>query len=135
MKVVFDTNVYISAFVVPGGNAEAAFLGALERKFELYGSLAILAETAKKLNEKFNWPDQEIERALKIIAKAATLIKVEPYLQVLSDEPDNRIIEAALKAQADLIVTGDKHLLAFGRYKNIEIITLSNFIHQIKDEK
>ncbi len=55
MKVVFDTNIYISAFVIPGGNAEKAYLHAVDGDFELYTSIAILTELARKLDEKFGW--------------------------------------------------------------------------------
>ncbi|MDZ7697494.1 MAG: putative toxin-antitoxin system toxin component, PIN family [Deltaproteobacteria bacterium] len=55
MKVVFDTNIYISAFVIPGGNAEKAYLHAVDGDFELCTSIAILTELARKLDEKFGW--------------------------------------------------------------------------------
>lgn len=43
-KVVFDTNIYISAFAIPGGRAEEAYLQAVKKKFILYSSIAILAD-------------------------------------------------------------------------------------------
>jgi putative PIN family toxin of toxin-antitoxin system len=53
MKVVFDTNVFISAFIIPGSQGDRAFYLAREKKFELYTSVAILTETASKLRYKF----------------------------------------------------------------------------------
>jgi len=55
LKVVFDTNIFISAFVIPGGKAEASYSHALRKDFTLYSSVAILTETAQKLEEKFGW--------------------------------------------------------------------------------
>jgi len=53
LRVVFDTNVFISAFIIPGGKAEEAYLYALKGAFTLCSSIAILTETGQKLTEKF----------------------------------------------------------------------------------
>jgi len=128
LKVVFDTNIYISAFVIPGGNAEKAYLHAIEGDFELCTSVAILTELAQKLDEKFGWEKQKIVQLIISISDVATVLKTTPRLKVLSDDPDNRILECALKAGADFLVTGDKHLLKLRNYENFEIIKLSAFL-------
>lgn len=99
MKVVFDTNIFISAFVIPGGKAEEVYLHVLKGDFDLYSSVAILTETAQKLREKFAWPENQIIRLLKAISKVATVIKTRSHLHILADEPDNRILECALEAK------------------------------------
>jgi len=131
LKVVFDTNIFISAFVIPGGKAEEAYLSALRGNFDLYSSVAILTETAQKLREKFGWQEDKIERLLKTISKVATIIKTLPHLHLLTDEPDNRILECAVAAKADFIVTGDKHLLFLKDFQNIEIIRLFDFLESL----
>lgn len=128
MKVVFDTNIYISAFVIPGGNAEKAYLHAIDGDFELCTSIAILTELARKLDEKFGWEKQKIVQLIISISDVATVLKTTPRLKVLSDDPDNRILECALKAGADFLVTGDKHLLKLKNYENFEIVKLSAFL-------
>ena len=60
VKIVFDTNIYISAFAIPGGNAEKAYLHAIDGDFTLFTSIAILTEVAQKLDEKFGWEKQKI---------------------------------------------------------------------------
>ena len=128
VKVVFDTNIYISAFVIPGGNAEKAYLHAVDGNFELCTSIAILTELARKLDEKFGWEKEKIEQLITSISNLANTFKTSPRLKVLSDDPDNRILECALDATAEFIVTGDKHLLNLTRYQDIEIIKLSAFL-------
>jgi len=128
VKVVFDTNIYISAFVIPGGNAEKAYLHAVDGNFELCTSIAILTELARKLDEKFGWEKEKIEQLIRSISNIANTFKTSPRLKVLSDDPDNRILECALDATAEFIVTGDKHLLNLTRYQDIEIIKLSAFL-------
>ncbi len=128
MKIVFDTNIYISAFVIPGGNAEKAYLHAIDDDFKLCTSVAILTELARKLEKKFGWEKQKIVQLITSISNVATVLKTTPWLNVLSDDPDNRILECALKAEADFLVTGDKHLLKLRNYGNFEIIKLANFL-------
>jgi len=131
LKVVFDTNVFISAFVIPGGKAEEAYLRALKEDFTLYSSVAILTETAQNLRQKFGWQENRIAHLLKTIAKIATVIKTQPHLHLLDDEPDNRILECAVEVKADSIVTGDKHLLSLKHFKDTNIITLSDFLETV----
>ena len=128
MRVVFDTNIFISAFVVPGGKAEEVYLHVLRGDFDLHSSVAILTETAQKLRDKFGWPEDQIVQLLRTISKVATVIKTRPRLHVLADEPDNRILECVIESAADFIVTGDKHLLSLKIFQDIRLITLSSFL-------
>jgi putative PIN family toxin of toxin-antitoxin system len=132
LKAVLDTNIFISAFAIPGGKAEEAYLNAVRGNFNLCSSVAILTETAQKLRDKFGWDEHKITRLLKTIAKIATIIKSQPRLHLLADEPDNRILECALAANADLVVTGDKHLLSLKHFQNAEIVRLSDFLEILK---
>ena len=128
MNVVFDTNIYIAAFVIPGGNAEKAYFHAIDGDFELFTSIAILTELAQKLDEKFDWERHRIAQLISSISDIATVLKATPWLKVLSDDPDNRILECAIKAEAAFLVTGDKHLLKLKNYGNFQIIKLSSFL-------
>ena len=128
MRVVFDTNIFISAFVVRGSLGERAFLCAQQKRFELCTSVAILTETAWKLRDKFNQADEDITSALKLISRASTVYKPSVRVNVPADAPDNRILECALAADADLIVTGDRHLLKLKKYQDIPIIRLADLL-------
>lgn len=128
MKVVFDTNIYISAFVIPGGKAEEAYIHAINGEFELYTSVAILTELAGKLDVKFGWERPKIVQLIGSISSIATALKTTPWLKAVSDDPDNRILECALEATADFLVTGAKHLLKLKTYEHFEIIKLSTFL-------
>jgi putative PIN family toxin of toxin-antitoxin system len=130
-KVVFDTNVYISAFITRGGKAEQAWKLALEGKVEVFTSVAILTEMAGKLREKFHWRDELIKATIKHIAKTAKVIKPSIKINILADEPDNRILECAQGAGAEIIVTGDKHLLDLVSFKGIKISRIADFLKSI----
>ena len=132
MRVVFDTNIYISAFAIPGGNADEAYVEAIRRKVELFTSVAILAETARVLQTKFEWTEDKVRDALHDISEIATVLRPRPSLHLLKDEPDNRILECAVAAHAQWIVTGDRHLLALKRHGDCDIISLAGFLTLLK---
>jgi len=134
MKAVFDTNIFISAFIIPGSQGEKAFLLARQRRFELYTSVPILTETANKLREKFNQSEEDIKEALKMISRAAEVLKPSIKLDVLEDVPDNRILECAVEAKADVIVTGDRHLLKLKKFQGIPVVRLVDFLRMFPEE-
>lgn len=129
-KAVFDTNIYISALTTKDGRAEEAWLLAVEGRVEVYTSAAILTETAGKLREKFHWEDEWIKRAVRHIAVVAKVVKPDARLAILKDEPDNRILECARHTGAEVIVTGDRHLLSLVSFEGIRIVTLADFLEQ-----
>ncbi len=134
MRVVFDTNIFISAFLVPGSQGERAFLLAQRKKVSLFTSVLILTETAQKLREKFSQEETDIRAALKLISRAAKVLRPPVYVHILADEPDNRILECALAAQADLIVSGDRHLRQLKKFQGISIIRLADLLRLFPDE-
>ena len=97
-------------------------------------SVAILTETAQKLREKFDQSEQDISLALNLISRAAKVLKPSLRANVLEDTPDNRILECAVKANADLVVTGDRHLLKLRKFQGIALIRLADFLRMFPDE-
>ena len=128
MRVVFETNISISALAFPGGSAEAAYLKAIRGECELFTSLAILTETARVLQTKFDWAQEKTRQAIQEISQTATVLRPRPVLHLLKDEPDNRILECAMAAQAERIVSGDRHLLALRRHAQSVIVSLADFL-------
>lgn len=128
MKVVFDTNVYVSAFLIPGSLAEDAFLRAQRRQATLCTSVPILTETARIFRTKFHQDEDDVAAALKLIGRAATIVKPSARITALEDLPDNRILECAVEAGADLIVTGDHHLLGLKTFQDVAIVRVADFL-------
>jgi putative PIN family toxin of toxin-antitoxin system len=128
VRVVFDTNVYVSAFAVPGSLSDEAYRRARAGEVELFTSVAILTELASKLREKFGWEEPPIKEALKSISRGAGVVKTTAHLTVVPDVTDNRILECANLVGADLIVTGDRHLLTLRRFGPAGIVKVSTFL-------
>ena len=128
MRVVFDTNIYVSALVFPGGRADAAVQRILGGIDVLVVSPAIINEVLGVLAEKFSRDREELSRVAVLLADIGEVVKPRLRLSVLPDEPDNRILEAAVAGRAAAVVTGDKALLALGAYRGIPILTLARYL-------
>jgi putative PIN family toxin of toxin-antitoxin system len=128
MRVVFDTNIYVSALVFPGGRADAAMQRILGGIDVLVVSPAIINEVLGVLAEKFSRDREELSRVAVLLADIGEVVKPRFRLSILPDEPDNRILEAAVAGQAAAVVTGDKALLALGTYRGIPILTLAHYL-------
>lgn len=120
LRVVFDSNVYISALIFKGYPRQILEL-AIKRKVILVSSNEIINETSEKLKVKFFWPDYRIQDFIHQISELAHIFKPENRISVIEDEPDNRILECAVEGKANLIISGDNHLLRLKSYNNIPI--------------
>ncbi len=129
MRLVFDTNVYVSAFVVPGSKSELALSLAARGLFDLVVSPDILTELREKLVAKFGYSRMQTERVGLAISEIATIVEPGTKLSILADEPDNRVLECAVEAGAAAIVTGEKELLALKSYEGIGIMTVAELLY------
>jgi len=120
LRVVFDSNIYISTLLFDGPPRQILEL-ALKRRVTLIASDDIINETAGKLREKFSWPDHKLRQFVRQTGKLAELYDPKVKLSIVEDEPDDRVLECALAGQAHLIISGDKHLLRLKVYENIPI--------------
>jgi len=128
MRVVFDTNIFVSAFVIPGSLAEKAFLKIIEGKDTLLLSKEILDELLSILSTKFSRDREEISRVAVILSEMAEWVEPNIRISVLKDEPDNRILECAANGEADVIVTGDKEILRLKVYEKTKVISLKAYV-------
>ena len=88
----------------------------------------MLSEVLRILEVKFGFSKSRLQTVYKLFSKRMTFVTPEQALHVLADDPDNRILEAAVAGKCEYIVTGDKPLLALGKYKNIEILSVNEFL-------
>jgi len=128
MRAVFDTNIFISAFMFPGGRAETAVSKVIEGEVQLLVSKPLIHEVIDVLSRKFNRDAEELARVAVYLSELGKVVQPKRTLSVLRDEPDNRILECAVTGHADVIVTGDQAMLALGEYKDVRIITLKAFL-------
>jgi putative PIN family toxin of toxin-antitoxin system len=129
MKAILDTNVLISAYVFPGGTPEAVYRLALEGRLEIGTSRTQLAEFGRVLGQKFGWIPDRVDAAVAQMARIAAVIEPTEVVQVIGADPaDDRVLEAARAFGADMIVSGDRHLLDLGTWSEIEVLSPAEFI-------
>ena len=128
MRIVFDTNIFISAFIFPESTANEALRKIIQGEDHLIISKAILDELLGVLARKFSRDREALARIAVLLADIGLLVKPGHKINVLSDEADNRILECAIKGEADIIVTGDHALLNLGNYMGIKIMSLRKYL-------
>lgn len=122
LRVVLDSSVLISACISPSGSSGRAWTAARQHRFQLVTSPYIAAGLARFLRRRFFWNEQEIVWRLKHLSRAADVVQPTTILQVVRDPNDNPIVECAVDAKADMIVSLDKDLLTLKVYDNIPIL-------------
>ncbi len=126
--VTADTNIYISALHF--GGLPRQFLGlAIRRRIELAISPPIQREIGRVLRERFQWRAEAVEEQAVRLLRIARLVHPSERIDAVADDPDdNRILECAVTAGSNYIVSGDKHLLRLGSYGGIAIIKVADFL-------
>lgn len=128
MKVVFDTNVFVAALTLPGGRGDQAIRKIVEGEDSLALSKPILDELLTVLARKFSRDREELARVAVFLSNLGEIVEPAESLTVLADEPDNRVLECALAANAQLIVTGDRAMLALGEHQGVRIVSLGTYL-------
>lgn len=132
IRIVADTNIFISALMfggVPGAFLDLAFQGS----FHLVTSPILLDELDEKLQMKFELSPADADLIRSRLEAISQLVSTTATLAVIKDDPDDdRVLECAIAGHADYIVSGDRHLLRLGSYKDIPIITVRHFMDTIK---
>ncbi len=131
MKAVFDTNIFVSALAIPGGQAERAIDLVIDARINLCISKEIIHEVLGVLAQKFSKGPEELARTAVFLSELAELALPRKKLAVLDDEPDNRILECAVTGQAHVIATGDRAMLNLKKYQEIRILSLRQFLDEI----
>jgi len=91
MRVVFDTNIFISALVIPGSQAEKAVVRIIEGKDVLLLSKGILDELLTVLSTKFSRDKEEISRVAVFLSETAERVEPAQKIKVLTDEPGRQV--------------------------------------------
>jgi len=128
LKVVFDTNILVSALVFPGGRGEAALERIVSECDTLVISQPILDELLGILSRKFSRDAENLAHVAVFVSELGVQVKPLQRLRIVADEPDNRILECAVAGCAEIIVTGDKALLDLCEYNGVKIISLRAYL-------
>jgi putative PIN family toxin of toxin-antitoxin system len=142
LRVVLDTNVFVSSLLVKVGVSAQVLDAWRAGRYVLVTSDAIVAEMRSVLNysrirRKYPISDEEIERLVILIQQDALLVPGSAVVSdaISADPADEKILACALDGEADLIVSGDPHLLDLGKYQNIPVQTVRQFLTRLEAEE
>jgi len=129
MKIVFDTNVLLSAFITQGLSTRV--LDICIDYHQLFISEFIINEVVEKLEIRFKVKKNEIKNVKIFLTNA--FLKIEPKSEkpaICRDKDDNNILQLADYINAHLIITGDKDLLVLKEFNKTVIVSPRQFMEK-----
>jgi putative PIN family toxin of toxin-antitoxin system len=127
---VIDTNVLISALLLPASTAQAALMKAL-RQGKVAQSLSTLDELKEVLERtKF---DKYISREARIrfftsLLSEAVTVEITTQITAARDPKDNKFLDLAVSGGAEILVSGDRDLLSLHPFQGISILSPAAFV-------
>ncbi|MFN2526355.1 MAG: putative toxin-antitoxin system toxin component, PIN family [Actinomycetota bacterium] len=131
MRVLLDTNVIISAILF-GGVPRQAIEAALTGEIDLVTSPPLLAELEGVLSRRFSFPSTMAALIRAEIESLSEVVEAAPIQQVTRNAADDQVLAAAISADAEVIVTGDKELLELKSYEGCRIEAPRSFIERLE---
>lgn len=136
MRYVFDTNVIVSALLSENGKPAQVFRYALT-----YGEVLLSRDALRELNEvlgrkKFDRfiTSERRKEFLETLVKLTVLVEIIESVTECRDSKDDKFLELALNGEAKYIISGDKDLLVLHPFRDINIITVEDFLRIINPD-
>ena len=136
MRFVFDTNVLVSALLLPASKPREALDWAL-RKGQILLSLTVLAELYEVLSRSQfrRYVDEEdIRSFLAALTREAEWIEVNEEIAACRDPKDNKFLELAVSGCGTHIITGDSDLLVLNPFRGIQILSPHVFLKLVTEQ-
>jgi uncharacterized protein len=131
VTVVLDTNVFVSG-VFFSGPPYQILRAWKNQEIQIVISLEILDEynrVGEELSEQF--PETDLNPILELVTTKAEIVKAARLYEAVCDDPDDdKFFACAISAKAEIIVSGDKHLLKMSGYKGIKVVKPRQFIDE-----
>jgi putative PIN family toxin of toxin-antitoxin system len=126
MKVFFDTNVLIAAFVARGTCSDLFDYCLSEHTICI--SQGVLDEFSDRLINKFGFTRINVEQAVSFVKGNVLVLSCDPLSsRICRDPDDDNVLAAAVSGKVQCVVTGDEDLLVLKRIQKIPIIKPSEF--------
>ena len=130
MKIVIDTNIYLSGLIFPESFPGKVLMLARRGKIQVYCSKFILDEIERNLMVKFGYSDAETQKFIDEILKFVQVIQPQIKLDIVKEKKeDNNILECAIVSKATYLITGDKkHILPLKKIEKTRIVSAREFV-------
>ena len=139
MKIVVDTNVWVSALINPNGTPARIINHPVA--FDLLTSAAILVELERvlhydRIKKRYQLTDAAISAYLLTVRLDSEIVDVTQQVNAVERDPDdNKVLACAVQAEADYVVSGDPHLVDLAVYQGIPILTPSAFLAELERQQ
>ena len=136
MKLVLDTNTVVSGLLWHGAPRQILDL-ARSDSVTLFTSPELLAELEdvlgrRKFAERLRAAQVTVDELVYGYAAIATTIRASKIKPVIKNDPDDdKVLACAVAANAEIIASGDGHLLDLKKYENIRILTVNQLLEEI----
>lgn len=139
LRVVLDTNLYISSLLVGNGLPAQALNAWRSHRFTLIVSSSILSEVLAtfeypRIRRKYDVTDEDIDELVILLTRDAVFVPGASDVSdaALDDLDDEIVLACAVDGAADFVVSGDRHLLSKGMYRGIPIVTVRQFLELLE---
>ena len=132
MKVVLDTNVLIDGIKDDNSYEKRIIDAVIEGKIEAYANRQTMQENRLIVSQLLDNPQYESE--VNDFFAQLNYVVNRHNINVVRDREDNKILESAVEAKADYLVTRDNDLLRIGSYEDIKIVNPSEFWVRYSDD-
>jgi len=131
-SITLDSCIYVSALKF-GGKPMTLVEKGINGEVDIAVSEEIIEETLGVLRDKFGWTTGQLAEAEETIRSATHVVKPMIKLEVVkADADDDRILECAVEAGSEFIISHDNHLLKLKSYEGIEVIKAGAFLHRLE---
>jgi putative PIN family toxin of toxin-antitoxin system len=128
-RVVFDTNVLISGYLWKGSARKAIEQVRQKQWVQLISDEAVNELIRVLAYSKFGLTAAEMEPIIQDLLSISEHVNVKSQLNIIAaDATDNIFLNLALDGQANVIVSGDHHLLDIKRFRDISILSIRKFL-------
>ena len=141
LRVVLDTNVFVSSLLVKEGPAARVLDTWRARRYLLIASPELIAEIAStlrypRIRRRYRITENHVQALLDLLEADSVMVPGTADVSgSVPEDPDDEIVLAcALDGGANLNVSGDQHLLALGEFKGIEIASIRKFLERLQEE-
>ena len=129
LRIVTDTNVIVSAIFF-GGIPRAIVNMAVAGTHDFFLSIELLDEIKDVIiRPKFDFDSEKTLSLIEELHSICVVVNPKTTVNIVKDDPeDNKVLECALEARADFIITGDSHLLTLSSFRGIKIVSPKQFV-------
>lgn len=134
IRAVIDTNIFVSGVISSKGSPRKLLELARKGVFKVVSSISINREILEVLHRDYIYSkyglQEDIVDDIASFLYEGTVLTEDSYTisKVKKDPADNKFIECAIEGEADYIVSGDDHLLSLKHHKEIQIISVKDFL-------